>query len=288
MKNLNGKVAVVTGAASGIGKAMAERFARAGMKLVLVDIEEDALEQTASALRDEGAEVFTQIVDVADADKMDALRDAVFEHFGTAHVICNNAGVAAAGKTWELTTADWEFTMRPNIWGVIHGIRVFGPRLIEQGEGHFVNTASMAGLVAMGNMAPYNVTKFGVVALSETLYWDLQNEGTDVGVSVLCPAFVNTRIWDSQRNRPAHLQNKPDSTQSADFEAGQKMMKHVVESGIPAEDVADRVHDAVVNNELYILTHSATAPALEKRIGHILKGENPTPPSTSIDDLTKA
>lgn len=288
MKDLNGKVAVVTGAASGIGKAMAERFARAGMKLVLVDIEEDALDRTASALRDEGADVLTQIVDVADADEMDALRDAVFEHFGTAHVICNNAGVASAGKTWELTTADWEFTMRPNIWGVIHGIRVFGPRLIEQGEGHFVNTASMAGLVAMGNMAPYNVTKFGVVALSETLYWDLQGEGTDVGVSVLCPAFVNTQIWNSQRNRPAHLQNKAGSKPSAEFEASQNVMKQVVESGIPAEDVADRVHDAIVNNELYILTHSATLPALEKRIGHILKGENPTQFSNSIDDLTKA
>lgn len=288
MKDLNGKVAVVTGAASGIGKAMAERFARAGMKLALVDIEEDALDRTASSLRASGAEVLTQIVDVADAEKMDALRDAVFAQFGTAHVICNNAGVAATGKTWELTTADWEFTMRPNIWGVIHGIRVFGPRLIEQGEGHFVNTASMAGLVAMGNMAPYNVTKFGVVALSETLYWDLQSEGTDVGVSVLCPAFVNTRIWDSERNRPAHLQNAPRSTNSAASEGSQNVMKHVVESGIPAEGVADRVHDAVVNNELYILTHSATLPALEKRTAHILKGENPTLPSTSLEELTQA
>ncbi|MFK7895982.1 MAG: SDR family NAD(P)-dependent oxidoreductase [Myxococcota bacterium] len=287
MKNLEGKVAVITGAASGIGKAMAERFARAQMKLVLVDIEVDALEATAADLRSQGTDVLTRIVDVADAEAMDALRDAVYDHFGTAHVICNNAGVAAAGKAWELTLADWEFTMRPNLWGVIHGIRVFGPRLIEQGEGHFVNTASMAGLVSMGNMAPYNVTKYGVVALSETLFEDLRAEGTEVGVSVLCPAFVNTKIWDSQRNRPAHLQNAPRPEKSAEYEAGHAAMKQIVESGIPAEGVADRVHDAVVNNELYILTHSATLPALEKRIGHILKGENPTPPGTPIEGLTQ-
>lgn len=288
MKSLRGKVAVITGAASGIGKAIAERFARAEMKLVLVDIEEGALENSANELRADGADILTRVVDVAEADQMDALRDLVFDHFGTAHVICNNAGVASAGKTWELTTADWEFTMRPNIWGVIHGIRVFGPRLIEQGEGHFVNTASMAGLVAMGNMAPYNVTKFGVVALSETLYWDLKNEGTDVGVSVLCPAFVNTQIWNSERNRPAHLKNAPGDTSSSDSRKNQSVIKNVVQSGIPAEIVADRVHDAVIQNELYILTHSATIPAIEKRMGHIIKGENPTRDNSSLEDLTKS
>jgi len=287
MKELNGKVAVITGGASGIGKAMAERFAKAGMKLALVDIESDRLEETAEALRKEGAEVLTQIVDVADAEAMDELARIVFDHFGTAHVICNNAGVAAAGKAWELTVADWEFTMRPNLWGVIHGVRVFGPRLIEQGEGHFVNTASMAGLVSMSGMAAYNVTKYGVVALSETLFEDLRSIESEVGVSVLCPAFVQSRIWDSERNRPAHLQNATDGEVDAGKEAGRNMLRAVIEGAMPAANVANHVHDAVVGNQLYILTHKGTKGALEKRIGHILKGENPTPSSADLASLTE-
>jgi len=285
MQNLKGKVAVITGGASGIGKAMAERFARAGMHLTLVDIEKQPLEATAAALREGGSEVLTQQVDVADAGAMDGLAEAVFERFGTIHLLCNNAGVAAAGPIWELTTEDWEFTMRPNLWGVIHGVRVFGPRLIEQDEGHIVNTASMAGLVSLPGMGAYNVTKQGVVAFSETLFGDLQNAQSKVGVSVLCPAFVQTRIWDSERNRPDHLQSERTAELAERQSAGQQILKAIIENAMPAEAVAERVHTAVLENQLYILTHEATAPLLEKRIAHIVKGENPTPSAPALAGL---
>lgn len=285
MRDLEGKVAVITGGASGIGKAMAERFARAGMHLTLVDIEEAPLESTAEALRESGCEVLTQQVDVADAEAMDGLAQNVFDRFGTLHLLCNNAGVAAAGPIWELTTEDWEFTMRPNLWGVIHGVRVFGPRLVEQDCGHIVNTASMAGLVSLPGMGAYNLTKQGVVAFSETLFGDLQNAQSKVGVSVLCPAFVQTKIWDSERNRPEHLQSDRTPEFEARQSAGREILKTVIENAMPAEAVADRVHTAVLENQLYILTHEGTIPALEKRIGHIVKGENPTPNISEIGSL---
>jgi NAD(P)-dependent dehydrogenase (short-subunit alcohol dehydrogenase family) len=276
MQDLEGKVAVVTGAASGIGKAMATRFGEAGMKLVLVDIESSPLDAVARHLSTNGVDVLTKLVDVSNADAMDALGEAVLDHFGGAHVICNNAGVATGGPIWEATQADWEFTMGPNIWGVIHGVRVFGKHLVEQNEGHFVNTASMAGLVSTAGMGPYNVTKQGVVALSETLFLDLQAAGSDVGVSVLCPGFVQTQIWNSGRNRPAHLSN-PESPEMQAAETGmQEILKTVIENSMPTDQVADRVHDAVLEKRLYIITHEATKPALERRVGHILKDENPT------------
>ena len=200
MQNLEGKVAVVTGGASGIGRAMAERFAEAGMKLALVDIEAVALEQTAAELAADGTQVLPQLVDVAEAEQMDALAEAVLGHFGAVHVVCNNAGVVSGGPMWELTTADWEFAMRPNLWGVIHGVRVFVKHLIAQNEGHVVNTASLAGLISVPGTGPYNVTKHAVVTLSETLYGELAALGSKAGVSVLCPGFVNTRLWESDRN----------------------------------------------------------------------------------------
>lgn len=287
MQNLHEKVAVITGGASGIGKAMAERFAREGMHLVLVDIEKDRLDETASAIRAGGTRVLAEIVDVAEADDMDALGERVLAEFGAVHVVCNNAGVASAGPMWELTTADWEFTMRPNLWGVIHGVRVFGPPMVAQDEGHFVNTASMAGLVSAAGMGPYNVTKHGVVTLSETLFADLANAGSQVGVSVLCPAFVQTRIWDSERNRPEHLQNPAAHDRAEEREGMRQMLKAVIESSMPVAQVAERVLEAILAKQLYILTHEGTAPAVEKRMQHILKGENPTVTPLAPENLTK-
>ena len=213
MKDLEGKVAVVTGGASGIGLAMARRFGAAGMKLALADVEKSALDRAASDLAREGFEVLCVATDVSDADSMDALGELVLGHFGSVHLLCNNAGVGGGGGSmWELTKSDWQFTIGVNLWGVIHGVRVFVPHMVEENEGHVVNTASMAGLVSVPGMAPYNVTKHAVVTLSETLHGDLAAVSAKVGVSVLCPGFVKTQIYDSNRNRPADLQNANTNT----------------------------------------------------------------------------
>ena len=244
MRDLEGKIAVITGGASGIGRAMSDRFGQAGMKLVLVDIEEDGLQAAADELRGKGVDVLTRRVDVSDAAQMDDLAKATLDHFGAVHLVCNNAGVGAGGPMWELTTADWEFAMRPNLWGVIHGIRVFTKLLLDQNEGHIVNTASMAGLVSVPGLGPYNVTKHAVVTLSETLYGELAEQDTEVGVSVLCPGFVSTRIWDSDRHRPEELRNAEQRQTPEEAEAGKNLIRSFMEGQLPAAAVADKVHDA--------------------------------------------
>jgi NAD(P)-dependent dehydrogenase (short-subunit alcohol dehydrogenase family) len=274
----------VTGGASGIGRAMADRFARAGMKLVLADVEPAPLEVAAEELRSSGAAVATWVADVSDGAAVERLRDAALDAFGAIHVVCNNAGVGGGiGPMWTLSEKDWTYTLGPNLWGVIHGVRVFAPLLVEQNEGHIVNTASMAGLVSMGNMGPYNVTKQGVVALSETLFEDLRNAGSEVGVSVLCPAFVRTRIWDSERNRPEALRNEGGPSEIA--EAGQRLLRTVIEGAMPAEGVANAVHDAILAKRLYVLTHEATRRHLERRVRNIVTGTNPAPPDGSLGSL---
>lgn len=287
MQHLEGRVAVVTGAASGIGLAMARRLARAGMKLALADIEGDALEAAARPLREAGGEVATRVTDVSDASAVEALRDLTLDTFGGVHVVCNNAGVGGgAGPLWTLTQKDWDYTFGANLHGVIHGIRLFAPLLVEQNEGHIVNTASMAGLVALGNMGPYNVTKYGVVALSETLFEDLRNADSDVGVSVLCPAFVRTQIWDSARNRPEALRND-SGDREVDAERT-RMLRAVIEGGLDPSVVADAVHDAILEKKLYILTHAATGRYVERRMRHIIEGTNPTPPGEDLGSLQTA
>lgn len=287
MQNLENKVAVVTGGASGIGRALADRFAAAGMKIVLGDIEQGPLDAAAKEIRETGAEVLTRIADVSDAQAVDDLAKATLDTFGAAHIVCNNAGVGGGtGPIWGLSLKDWQFAFGPNIWGVIHGVRSFAPTLLAQNEGHFVNTASMAGLVSMQNMGPYNVTKQGVVAYSETMFEDLRKAESEVGVSVLCPAFVNTKIWDSDRNRPEELQNPENQADDERLQAGKQMLKAVIENAMPAEDVANAVHDAVVAKQLYILTHAATREHVERRMNNIMSGTNPEAPTTSIQSLT--
>ena len=286
MQNLENKVAVVTGGASGIGRALADRFAAAGMKLVLADIEEAPLEAAATEIRKTGAEVLTRITNVTDATAVDDLAKATLDAFGAAHLICNNAGVGGGtGPIWGLSLKDWQFTLGPNLWGVIHGVRSFAPTLLAQNEGHFVNTASMAGLVSMPNMGPYNVTKQGVVAYSETMFEDLRGAGSEVGVSVLCPAFVQTKIWDSDRNRPEELRNPENAEDDARLAAGKQLLKAVIENAMPAAQVADAVHDAVLEKKLYILTHGATREHLERRMNNIMSGQNPEPPTNSLQSL---
>lgn len=274
MDSFVGKTAVITGAASGIGRALAERSAAEGMKVVLADIEAGPLEAVAADLRAGGAQVATHITDVSDGDQVDALGRAALDAFGAVHLVCNNAGVGGGGLVETLTTADWEWVLGVNLWGVIHGMRVFLPMLTAQGEGHIVNTASLAGLVAGPFMGPYNASKFAVVAITETTFRELQMQGSDVGVSVLCPAWVKTRIHESSRNRPDALQNEatddPDATSAAaGFIAG------LVAGGIDPTDVAGQVFDGVRSRALWILTHPDTRELVRARMESILTGEVP-------------
>ncbi len=211
MDDFEGKVAVVTGAASGIGLAMADRFAREGMRVVLADVEREPLERAAQALAEEfGADsVLAVPTDVRDEDAVDALAASTFERFDTAHVLCNNAGVGVGGLSWTVPADRWRWIVDVNLLSVAHGIRAFVPRMIEQGEGHVVNTASAAGILTGPGMSPYFATKHAVVALSESLYFDLHLVGAPVGVSVLCPEWVRTRIAESERNRPDGVGEMP-------------------------------------------------------------------------------
>ena len=278
MQELSGKVAVVTGGASGIGHALASRFADEGMKLVLLDVEAGPLDEAARGFEAQGVEVLAQRLDVSDAAAMDAAGAAALERFGAVHVLCNNAGVGSGGPMWELTTEDWEFCLRPNLWGVIHGIRVFARHLVAQDEGHIVNTASMAGLVSVPGMGPYNVTKHAVVTLSETLYHELAALGSQVGVSVLCPGHVNTRIWESDRNRPDELAATGADVASEEAGATREMFRSLVLSSMPPEEVAGRVHDAILDGTFYIHTHENVHAAVKGRMQGILDGKAPAMP----------
>ena len=277
MKEFRDKVAVVTGGASGIGLAMAERFAREGMKLVLADVEKGALEEVTARFQADGVEVLGVQTDVSDAEQMDALGAATLDAFGAAHVVCNNAGVALTGLTWQLTTADWQWVLGVNLWGVIHGIRVFTPGLVAQGEGHIVNTASMAGLVSVPGITPYCVSKHGVVTMSETLHGELAATGSKVGVSVVCPAWVQTGIFQSDRNRPAVLANPETERRAQRREEQRQLGAAILATGITASEVADKVFEAIVEERLHVLTHEMTAPAVQARMTSIIEGRNPEP-----------
>ena len=272
MKDLKGKVAVITGAASGFGRELAVLCAGEGMKVVLADIDEKNLPGTV-ALLPAGAESISVKCDVSKAESVRALADATYAKFGAAHLLFNNAGVSPVGPTWTATLADWQWTLGVNLMGVVHGIHYFVPRMLEQkDECHVVNTASVAGLLSVPASAPYCVSKHGVVTLSEVLHHDLQLFKASIGVSVLCPAFVNTGIKDSERNRPAEL---GDSNPLAKPFAAQ--MRKAIESGkLSAADVARMTLDAVKANRFYILTHPKIKISIEARMKDILEERQPT------------
>lgn len=276
MRDLKGKVAVVTGGASGIGRAMAVRFAREGMRIVLADVEEKALAQAHEALAAAGAEVASVRTDVSRWEDVEALAARTFEKFGTAHVVCNNAGIGSGGLCWDLSLADWQWTLGVNLWGVIHGIRAFVPHLIAQGEGHVVNTASIAGIITAPGMGPYCASKHAVVAISECLQQDLRLAagGAKVNVSVVCPAWVKTNIADAHRNRPASLRSaakeRPPQQQMME-----EMIRAAIAGGIPPEDVAEAVLRAVVEERFYVLTHEDTKKTVERRFRGVLEGNLP-------------
>jgi NAD(P)-dependent dehydrogenase (short-subunit alcohol dehydrogenase family) len=276
VQDLKGKVAVVTGAASGIGNGVATRLAAEGMKVVLADIEEGPLADAEKKLADTGATVLAVPTDVTKADSVDALAAKTFETFGTAHVVHNNAGVATGGPMWTLSEADWQWVLGVNLWGVIHGVRAFVPRMVEQGEGHVVNTASMAGLTSAPMMGPYNVSKHGVVTLSETLAAELVLFGSPVKVSVLCPGWVNTRINEADRNRPPDLA-PPAEADTTMADMGRQVLDGLLKSGLQPSEVAGRVFDAIRDERFYILTHPEMTPMIEQRMHDILEGRSPAP-----------
>jgi len=273
MEDLQGKVAVITGGASGIGRAVADKAVTKGMKIVLGDIEEGPLKVAVDDLTSTGAEVLGVVTDVSDRASVEALRDAALERFGAVHLVHNNAGIGLGGPIWEVNEEDWRWILGVNLWGVIHGVATFTPLLLEQGEGHIVNTASIAGIIVAPFLGPYNATKQAVVAISETLFKDLQAVGAPVGVSVLCPGFVQTRIDDSERNRPEWAPQR--EVEGAEELRG--LVSDMVNGGIAPTSVADRVIDAVQTNTFYILTHPELEGAITTRFDDIVQGRAPSP-----------
>jgi NAD(P)-dependent dehydrogenase (short-subunit alcohol dehydrogenase family) len=264
MQDLHGKVAVVTGGASGIGRAMAARFAREGMQLVLADIEEPALELAAKEFSESGATVLAVPTDVSDAESVEALAAAARDRFGTVHVVCNNAGVAGHGASIaEMPLVEWQWVLGVNLWGVIHGVKAFAPMLIEQNEGHIVNTASVAGLISMPFMGPYCVTKHGVVALSEALWHEMAMRGAAVGVTVLCPGWVNTRIMDSTRNWLGRLGDEPErAAADAGWVGGEELVRGVIANGAEPSIAADDVLECIRTGRFMAHTDPSMAARL--------------------------
>ena len=281
MKELNGRVAVVTGGASGIGFGLASAFAAEGMKVVIGDIEVPALDDAVAKLEASGADAIGVRTDVSDDASVAALAQAAVDRFGAIHIACNNAGVGGGGLSWEAPLSTWEWVLGVNLWGVIHGIRAFVPILMQQDEAHIVNTASIAGLAAGPFMGPYNASKHAVVALSETLYHEMAMSAPQVKVSVLCPGWVKTRIADSARNRPDGDRDDPAGNNA------RLLLQSVLERGMPPEQLAAIVLDAIRGERFWILPHDDAEPFWREfvngRAQALIDRANPalrTPPPT--------
>ena len=280
--NFAGKTAVLTGAGSGFGLECARIGAKLGMNLVLVDVQQDALDAAAQELESAGVQVLAMKVDVSSASQMEALGAAVLARFGAPHFVFNNAGVGSGGLIWENSVKDWEWVLGVNVMGVVHGVRVFTPMMLAAAKndplwkGHIVNTASMAGLLNPPNMGVYNVSKHAVVSLSETLYQDLSLVTDQISASVLCPFFVATGIGRSHRNRPTGLDaEKPTKSQLIQ----QAMTGKAVDSGkVSAADVAQLVFDAMASNQFYIYSHPKAIKSVQTRLEDIVRARNPTDP----------
>ena len=278
MKHFKNKVAVITGAGSGIGRAIADRCVQEGMKVVLADIEQQALDRAEQELKSIGAGVMAVRTDVSSADSVEALAQKAVHAFGGVHLLFNNAGVGAGSTVWDCTLADWQWVMGVNLWGVVHGIRAFMPLMLAQDtECHIVNTASVAGLLPYHSSAPYQVTKHAVVALSENLYFSLAQRNAKIKVSVLCPGWVKTRILESERNRPEEYLNPPQQQIfRPENEAIMQEMRQALEAGMSPDHLAGFVFEAIREDKFYILSHPEFTPAIQTRMEDILEQRNPS------------
>ena len=275
MQDFENKVAVVTGAASGIGNALAQKCLDEGMNVVLADIEEAALQRATEAFAAQGKNTVLPVkTDVSILEEIEALAEKTVSEFGAVHLLFNNAGVGGAAGILESTQADWDWVMGVNLWSVIHGLRVFGQIMDAQDtEAHIVNTASMAGLVHGGGA--YGVTKHAVVALSESMYFELEQKGSKLHVSVLCPGFVQTNITDSGRNRQERYGQAAPPEPTEEQQARFQFVSEMVKQGMPPAELADIVFDHIRREQLYILTHDNFNEIVENRTKAILGGENP-------------
>lgn len=288
MKTFENKVAVITGAASGIGRAIAHRCAREGMSVVLADIQEEALPRAEEEIKEIGAAVLPVLTDVSKASDIDALAQKTLDTFGAVHLLFNNAGVGVGRLVplWETTMSDWQWCMNVNLWSAIYGIRTFVPIMIQQDtECHIVNTSSVAGFLSSTMRATYNVTKNGVIILSETLHLELKEAGKDqIGVSVLCPGFVNTNIVDAETYRPPELKNNPqDEIVSPELQKKKDIRCRAVTLGMDPGDAADHTFKAIRENRFYIFTHPEIKPLIEERTENIVNDRQPEKPAYSRD-----
>jgi NAD(P)-dependent dehydrogenase (short-subunit alcohol dehydrogenase family) len=283
MERLAGRVAVVTGAASGIGRALATALASERMKVVMADVEPEALAAAARDLAGRGAEVLAVQTDVTRQEQVDALARRALDAFGAVHVVCNNAGVFAGGLSWEAPLSDYEWVLGVNTWGVIHGVRTFVPILLRQGEpGHVVNTASMAALTSGPLSAAYFMSKHAVLALSESLYLELRSKGAPIGVSVVCPELIATRIGDADRNRPPHWK-RGDAPASPERDLVEGAIRIATRTqGAPPETIAERTLAAIREDRFYVLAPEGDPwrTAAHARLDAIRHERNPgMPPS---------
>jgi NAD(P)-dependent dehydrogenase (short-subunit alcohol dehydrogenase family) len=277
LENFEGKVAVVTGAASGIGRALATKFAEEGMMLVLADIEASSLGEVARAFEAQGVDVLSLRTDVTQADDLSALAEATIERFGAVHVLCNNAGVFVGGLSWEASQTDWDWVFGVNVFGIIHGIRAFVPIMLEQNEpSHIVNTVSMAGLINTPFSGPYNMSKHAAMSLTETLFHEMQARQSPIGVSALCPELVRTAISRSERNRPEHLK-RPDGPPSPILEMLESAIHDGVSSGVDPAMMAERVVNGIRTDQFYLMADEGTSwdLACRKRLEDIRLRRNP-------------